>query len=47
MVNANDMTSRLEKELAFTEKELAELERARKMPITSMRTARKLHRKKR
>ena len=34
MVNANDMTSRLEKELAFTEKELAELERARKMPIT-------------
>ena len=23
MVNANDMTSRLEKELAFTEKELA------------------------
>ena len=34
MVNANDMTSRLEKELAFTEEELAELERARKMPIT-------------
>lgn len=34
MVNANEMTSTLEKELAFTKEELAELEQARKMPIT-------------
>ena len=34
MVNAADMPRETMKELAFTQEELAELERARSMPIT-------------
>lgn len=34
MVNTNNLTEEMKKELAFTEEELKELERARNMPIT-------------
>ncbi len=34
MVNATDMTKEMMDRLAFTQEELAELERARSMPIT-------------
>ena len=34
MVNMNDIPLELQNELAFTKEELAELERAKKMPIT-------------
>lgn len=34
MVNVNKLSAEMQKELAFTKEELAELERARKMPIT-------------
>ena len=34
MVNMNNITEEMKKELAFTEEELKELEQARKMPIT-------------
>jgi len=34
MVNMNSMTEELKKELAFSEEELKELEKAREMPIT-------------
>lgn len=34
MVNMNDLPLELQNELAFTKEELAELERAKKMPIT-------------
>lgn len=34
MVNVNNMTEELKKELAFTEDDLKELERARRMPVT-------------
>lgn len=34
MVNTSNMTEKLKKELAFTEEDLEELERARKMMIT-------------
>ena len=34
MVNMNNMSAEAKRELAFTAEELAELERARKMPIT-------------
>lgn len=34
MVNANKLSAEMQKELAFTSEELAELERAKKMPIT-------------
>ena len=34
MVNANKLPAEMQKELAFTSEELAELERAKKMPIT-------------
>lgn len=34
MVNVNEMSEAMKKELAFTEEELAELERAKAMPIT-------------
>lgn len=34
MVNMNTMTEEMEKELAFTEEELTELEKAREMPVT-------------
>ena len=33
MVNANELTKQLKEELAFSEAEKQELERARKMPI--------------
>lgn len=34
MVNVSKMSAEMKKELAFTEEELAELERAKTMPIT-------------
>lgn len=34
MVNMNDMTKEMKEELAFTKRELEELERAKAMPIT-------------
>lgn len=34
MVNVNKLSAEMQKELAFTKEELAELERAKKMPIT-------------
>ena len=34
MVNMNNMSAETKRELAFSSEELAELERARKMPIT-------------
>ena len=34
MVNMNNITEEMKKELAFTEEELKELEQARKIPIT-------------
>ena len=34
MVNVNKLSAEMQKELAFTKEELAELEQARKMPIT-------------
>lgn len=34
MVNMNNIPLELQNELAFTKEELAELERAKKMPIT-------------
>ena len=34
MVNTTDMTADMMRELAFTEEDLKELERARSMPIT-------------
>lgn len=34
MVNVSKMSEEMKKELAFTEEELAELERAKTMPIT-------------
>lgn len=34
MVNMNDIPLELQNELAFTQEELAELEHAKKMPIT-------------
>ncbi len=34
MVNMSELTESQKKELAFTKEEMAELERARKMPIT-------------
>ena len=34
MVNVNKLSLEVQKELAFSAEELAELERARKMPIT-------------
>lgn len=34
MVNTNNMSAETKRELAFSTEELAELERARKMPIT-------------
>ncbi len=34
MVSTNEMSAELKKELAFTKEELAELEAAKKMPIT-------------
>lgn len=41
MVNVNKLSAEMQKELAFTKEELAELEQAKKMPITLMRIARK------
>ena len=34
MVNMNELTEEMKKELAFSEEERLELEKARKMPIT-------------
>ena len=34
MVNMNDLSKAMRDELAFTEEELKELEKARKMPVT-------------
>lgn len=34
MVNVNKLSAEMQKELAFTKEELAEMERAKKMPIT-------------
>ena len=34
MVNVNKLSAEMQKELAFTKEELAELEQAKKMPIT-------------
>ena len=36
MVNVNKLSAEMQKELAFTKEELAELEQAKKMPITCL-----------